>query len=66
MTNTTQVNQIYTVCPHCKRPVAPQPDQPRAQCLEHGQIVPMRSAIANLPLPSPVQPEAITAPVWAA
>ncbi len=46
--------QVHTVCPHCKRPVATQPDQPRAQCLEHGLIVPMRSAIANPPLlPAP-------------
>jgi hypothetical protein len=67
MTITTQIHQIYTVCPHCKRPVAAQPDQPRAQCLEHGQVVPMRSAIANLPLPPPTQPAAIAAmPVWAA
>ncbi len=43
---------VHTVCPHCKRPVVARPDQPRAQCPEHGPIVPMRSAIANPPLPS--------------
>ena len=58
--------QVHTVCPHCKRPVVARPDQPRAQCLEHGLIVPMRSAIANLPLRPPAQPIAIAAPVWAA
>lgn len=40
---------IHIVCPHCKRPVIVQPDQSYAQCSEHGQIVPIRSAIANQP-----------------
>ncbi len=61
MTTTTHIHQIHTVCPHCKRPVAAQPDQRYAECLEHGQIVPMRSAIANLPAPS-VQPIAMAVP----
>ncbi len=52
MTNTIQ---IHTVCPHCKRPVLVRPDQSRAQCPEHGMIVPMRSAIAN-PLLPPTTP----------
>lgn len=43
---------VHTVCPHCKRPVLVRPDQPRAQCPEHGLIVPMRSAITNPLLPS--------------
>ena len=42
---------IHIVCPHCKRPVLARPDQSRAQCPEHGMIVPMRSAIANSLLP---------------
>ncbi|MFZ1643374.1 MAG: hypothetical protein WAV07_18470 [Candidatus Contendobacter sp.] len=44
--------QVHTVCPHCKRSVTARPDQPRAQCPEHGPVVPMRSAIVNQPLPS--------------
>ncbi len=47
---------VHTVCPHCKRPVTVDPDQRRAQCLEHGLIVPMRSAIANPPLPAAPPP----------
>ncbi|MDS4026640.1 MAG: hypothetical protein RKO25_06615 [Candidatus Contendobacter sp.] len=47
---------VHTVCPHCKRPVTVDPDQRRAQCLEHGLIVPMRSAIANPPLPATPPP----------
>lgn len=66
MTTTTYIRQIHTVCPHCKRPVAAQPDQRYADCLEHGQVVPMRSAIANLPFAPSVQPIAILAPAWAA
>ncbi|MDG4557766.1 MAG: hypothetical protein P9F19_10320 [Candidatus Contendobacter sp.] len=46
----TTSTPVHTVCPHCKRPVTVQPDQRRAQCPEHGVIVPMRSAIANPPL----------------
>lgn len=45
---------IHTVCPHCKRPVTVQPAQQHAHCLEHGQIVPMRSAIMNAPLATPL------------
>ncbi|MGB5063707.1 MAG: hypothetical protein WBQ37_08085 [Candidatus Competibacter sp.] len=45
------LRQIHTVCPHCKRPVAVIREQPYAHCAEHGNIVPMRSAIANPPLP---------------
>jgi hypothetical protein len=48
--------QVHTVCPYCKRPVTVRPDQPRAQCVEHGPVVPMRSAIANPPLaPQPLR-----------
>lgn len=47
---------VHTVCPHCKRPVTVDPDQRRAQCLEHGLIVPMRSAIANPPPPATPPP----------
>ncbi len=49
----THSPQIHTVCPHCKRPVVALRGQVRAHCLEHGAIVPMRSAIANLS-PAPV------------
>lgn len=41
--------RIYMVCPHCKRPVVALRGQPRARCAEHGDIVPMRSGIANPP-----------------
>lgn len=44
--------RVHTVCPHCKRPVTARPEQPRAECPEHGPVVPMRSAIVNW-LPSP-------------
>lgn len=47
----TSSTPVYTVCPYCKRPVTVQPGQRHAQCLEHGSIVPMRSAVAN---PSPL------------
>ncbi|MFZ1326383.1 MAG: hypothetical protein WAT67_10275 [Candidatus Contendobacter sp.] len=50
--------QVHTVCPHCKRSVVAQPGQLRAECAEHGLIVPMRSAIVNAPLP-PNPPETI-------
>jgi hypothetical protein len=39
---------IYTVCPNCKCPVAMVPGQTNARCREHGLVIPMRSAIANL------------------
>ena len=50
--------QIYMVCPHCKRPVAVTHEQPFAHCAEHGNIVPMRSAVANSPLPRVLLEEA--------
>jgi hypothetical protein len=54
-----QVSQpIYMVCPHCKRPVAVTREQPYAHCAEHGNIVPMRSAVANSPLPRVLLEEA--------
>ena len=46
----TNSRPIHTVCPHCKRSVTARPDQLHAQCPEHGQIVPMRSAIVNPPV----------------
>lgn len=52
---------VHTVCPHCKRPVTVRADQRRAECPEHGLIVPMRSAIAN---PSP-PPKISLAPPYA-
>ena len=39
---------VYTVCPNCKYPVAMIPGQTSARCREHGTVIPMRSAIANL------------------
>lgn len=50
----TAANKIYTVCPHCKRPVVALRDQKSAHCAEHGNVVPMRSTIANLPLAQPI------------
>ncbi|MDG4555706.1 MAG: hypothetical protein P9E24_15895 [Candidatus Competibacter sp.] len=50
--------QIHTVCPHCKRPVAVIREQPYAHCAEHGNVVPMRSAVANPPLPHALLEEA--------
>lgn len=41
---------IHTVCPHCKRPVVALREQHTAHCPEHGNVVPMRSAIVNSPL----------------
>lgn len=41
--------RIYMVCPHCKRPVVALRGQSHARCAEHGDIVPMRSGIANPP-----------------
>jgi len=48
---------VHTVCPHCKRPVAARPEQPRAECPEHGSVVPMRSAIVNWLPPYPARLE---------
>ncbi|MBL8258449.1 MAG: hypothetical protein JNM60_01380 [Candidatus Competibacteraceae bacterium] len=55
------ISPIHTVCPHCKRPVAVKPDQQHAHCAEHGQIVPMRSAVANPPLRPLLKPLALLA-----
>ncbi len=52
---------VHTVCPHCKRPVTVQPEQQHAHCPEHGQIVPMRSAVANPPLQPMLKPLALGA-----
>lgn len=46
----------YTVCPSCKYPVAVIPGQTNARCREHGMVVPIRSAIANLHA-QPVRPQ---------
>ena len=47
---------VHTVCPHCKRPVVVVPGQRGALCAEHGNVVPMRSAIVNPPLaPQPLR-----------
>jgi hypothetical protein len=52
----TTVRPIYTVCPHCKRPVVALPGQRGALCAEHGTVVPMRSAIVNAPaVPQPLR-----------
>ncbi|MCC7221259.1 MAG: hypothetical protein IT490_11100, partial [Candidatus Contendobacter sp.] len=42
-------------CPHCKRPVVALREQQRARCAEHGIVVPMRSVVANAPVPPPLQ-----------
>lgn len=46
----TNSRHIHTVCPHCKRPVVALREQHTAHCPEHGNVVPMRSAIVNSPL----------------
>lgn len=46
----TDSRPIHTVCPHCKRPVVALREARNARCTEHGNVVPMRSAIANPPL----------------
>lgn len=45
----TNSHAVHTVCPHCKRPVVALPGQRSALCAEHGNVVPMRSAIVNPP-----------------
>jgi hypothetical protein len=50
-----ETRPIYTVCPHCKRPIIALREQQRARCREHGIVVPMRSAVANAPFPLPAR-----------
>ncbi|HRD65501.1 MAG TPA: hypothetical protein PKY50_05035 [Candidatus Competibacter sp.] len=55
----TDLRHTYTVCPHCKRQVVALRGQQNARCVEHGTIVPIRSAIANPPFaPVPRRPAA--------
>lgn len=37
---------VIDVCPHCKRPLM-LTGRSNGQCCEHGDVVPVRSAVAN-------------------
>ena len=56
----------HLVCPSCKRPVVALGDAVRAECAEHGSVVPMRSVIVNAPLlPKPLIEAQYAALGWA-
>jgi len=49
--NTDHANPVHEVCPHCKHALYAVRGV-RGTCLEHGEVVAVRSAIVNPTIPS--------------
>lgn len=47
--NAGHANPMHEVCPHCKRALHAVRGV-RGTCLEHGEVVAMRSAVVNQPV----------------